>query len=115
MRFRQIPVVDIAGKLIGAVERRSVLEAVDEIADRRLLLFSGILGGEEVRSMPFAARTGRRLPWLCINIGLNILSASVIAMFQETLNEVIILAVFLPDHFGHEWLLRQSSRRRQYS
>ncbi|HAR67351.1 MAG TPA: magnesium transporter [Lentisphaeria bacterium] len=94
--FQAIPVVDIAGKLIGAVERRSVLEAVDEIADRRLLLFSGILGGEEVRSMPFAARTGRRLPWLCINIGLNILSASVIAMFQETLNEVIILAVFLP-------------------
>lgn len=94
--YSAIPVVDSQGLLLGAVKRRSVLEAVDELADRRLLSFSGILGGEEVRSMPLASRTGRRLPWLCINIALNILSASIIALFQETLNEVIVLAVFLP-------------------
>jgi magnesium transporter len=37
-----------------------------------------------------------RLSWLSINIVLNIIAASVIAMFQDTLSAVIALAVFLP-------------------
>jgi magnesium transporter len=46
--------------------------------------------------MPIAIRTQRRFSWLSINILLNILAASVIAYFEETLSAVIALAVFLP-------------------
>jgi magnesium transporter len=46
--------------------------------------------------MPLFNRAGRRLSWLSINIVLNIIAASVIALYQDTLTAVITLAVFLP-------------------
>ena len=46
--------------------------------------------------MPTVTRARRRLSWLSINIVLNIIAASVIALYQETLAAVIVLAVFLP-------------------
>ena len=46
--------------------------------------------------MPLLRRSRRRLTWLSVNILLNIMAASVIALFQDTLSSVIALAVFLP-------------------
>ena len=52
----------------------------------------GIVGGEEIRTMPLLRRSRRRLTWLSVNILLNIMAASVIALFQDTLSSVIALA-----------------------
>ncbi|MFT6862408.1 MAG: magnesium transporter, partial [Akkermansiaceae bacterium] len=57
---------------------------------------AGIVGGEELRSMPLKHRCTRRLAWLGPNILLNLLAASVIASYEDTLQAVIALAVFLP-------------------
>ena len=57
---------------------------------------AGIIGGDELRSMPVFLRSRRRLAWLSINILLNIAAASVIAFYEDTLTAVIALAVFLP-------------------
>jgi magnesium transporter len=46
--------------------------------------------------MPLLNRSGRRLSWLSLNIVLNIIAASVIAVYQDTLAAAITLAVFLP-------------------
>ena len=46
--------------------------------------------------MPTLVRSRRRLSWLSVNILLNIVAASVIALYQDTLAQVIALAVFLP-------------------
>jgi magnesium transporter len=81
---------------MGVVRRADVEEAVGERADRTFLKVSGIIGGEEIRSMSFGVRATRRLSWLSINIVLNVIAASVIAFYQETLAAVIALAVFLP-------------------
>ncbi|MEM6780170.1 MAG: magnesium transporter, partial [Planctomycetota bacterium] len=56
----------------------------------------GIIGGEELRTMPVLQRARRRLSWLSLNIGLNMIGAMVIAFYQDTLQQVIALAVFLP-------------------
>jgi magnesium transporter len=74
----------------------SVEEAVNKRKTRNFLRLSGIIGGDEFRTMPLISRSGRRLAWLSMNIVLNIIAASVIAMYQDTLSAVIILAVFLP-------------------
>jgi len=75
-------------------------EAIEEAVSKRntktFLRLSGIIGGEEFRTMPLFSRSGRRLSWLSMNIVLNIIAASVIALYQDTLAAVIILAVFLP-------------------
>jgi magnesium transporter len=90
------PVVDDNGRLVGRLRRRAVAMALAERAQSDQLKVQGIVGGEELRSMALPLRAGRRLSWLSINILLNILAASVIAFFQDTVSAVIALAVFLP-------------------
>ncbi|MDH3336957.1 MAG: magnesium transporter [Gammaproteobacteria bacterium] len=91
-----VPVVDDRGMLLGIVRRRAVLEALTEKSESDSLKAAGIIGGDELRSMPVFTRSRRRLAWLSINIGLNIIAASVIAAYEDTLTAVIALAVFLP-------------------
>ncbi|MFC1591180.1 magnesium transporter [Thermodesulfobacteriota bacterium] len=94
--FYGIPVVDDRGVLRGVVRRASVMEAAGKNSNKLFLKFAGIIGGEELRSTPFFTRSSRRLSWLSINIVLNIIAASVIAFYQDTLEKAITLAVFLP-------------------
>jgi magnesium transporter len=91
-----VPVVDELGVLIGVVREQDVQDAAEERSSRTMLRFTGILGGEEFRTMPLRLRSFRRLSWLSINIVLNVLAASVIVWYQDTLASVIALAVFLP-------------------
>lgn len=91
-----LPVVDQEGHLLGVVRRSDVEQAGAEQASRAFLQFAGIMGGEELRSQPLSKRCASRLSWLSINILLNILAASVISLYEETLSAVIALAVFLP-------------------
>jgi magnesium transporter len=91
-----VPAIDGDGRLVGVVRATDVEEAAAERSSRSFLKFMGIVGGEEFRSMPLRIRSMRRLSWLSVNIVLNIVAASVIAVNQETLAAVIALAVFLP-------------------
>ncbi len=90
------PVVDRAGRLLGVVREEALEEASTRRVTRQFLGFSGIVGGEEYRSMPLRVRSGRRLSWLSINVVLNVIAATVIAAYQDTLAAAIALAVFLP-------------------
>jgi len=91
-----IPVVSLDGRLVGVVLPDAVNEASCKKADQQFLDSSGIVGGEEFRSMPILVRSGRRFSWLSINIILNVIAASIIAYYQDTLAAAITLAVFLP-------------------
>jgi magnesium transporter len=90
------PVVDAGNRLVGVVLPQDIEEAVNKRKTKNFLRLSGIIGGEEFRTMPLLSRSGRRLSWLSMNIVLNIIAASVIALYQDTLAAVITLAVFLP-------------------
>jgi len=91
-----VPVVDDKNRILGVVRRRAVYDAVAEHAEADHLKSQGIVGGEELRSMPTSIRSRRRLSWLSVNIVLNLIAASVIAQFQDVLSAMIVLAVFLP-------------------
>jgi magnesium transporter len=94
--FVGIPVTDEGGRLLGVVRHDTVHEAVAAKADQSMLSISGILGGEELRSMSAPRRVAGRLSWLGINVLLNVVAASVIAVYQETISAAVVLAVFLP-------------------
>jgi magnesium transporter len=93
--FMGLPVTE-RGRLVGVIRRDDVHDAIDKESNRTFLRLSGISGGEELRSMPWYLRARRRLSWLSINVLLNLMAASVIALYQETLAEAVVLAVFLP-------------------
>lgn len=94
--FLGVPVVDAEGRLLGVVHRNAVDYEATRAAESDFLKSQGIIGGEELRTMPLWQRAKRRLSWLSINIVLNIGAAGVIAVYQDTLAKVIALAVFLP-------------------
>lgn len=94
--FLGVPVVDEQIRLRGVLRRLAVEEAEGDLATAQFLKVSGHVGEEELRSMPMPRRARRRLAWLSVNILLNVVAASVIALYQETLQAAIVLAVFLP-------------------
>lgn len=93
--FLGIPVVETDGHLVGVVSRFALDAAVLERAENSSLKRQGVVG-DELRSMPLAVRSRRRLSWLSANIVLNMIAASVISAYEETLTAVIAIAVFLP-------------------
>ncbi len=93
--FLGLPVVEADGALVGVVSRSAVDTAALERAESESLKRQGVVG-DEVRAMPTWIRSRRRLAWLSANIVLNILAASVISAYEETLAAVIAIAVFLP-------------------
>jgi len=92
--FLGLPVVDDQGSPLGVVSRVAIAEATlkrseqDSLARQRM--------SDELRSMPTWFRSRRRLAWLSSNIVLNIIAASVISAYEETLAAMIAIAVFLP-------------------
>lgn len=91
-----VPVVDAHQALLGVVRREDVAEAIAERSENDFRKIQGIVGGDEIRSLPVATRSRRRLQWLSVNIVLNLIAASVIAAYEDTLAAAILLAVFLP-------------------
>ena len=93
--FLGLPVVEEDGTLVGVVSRSAVDAAALERSESESLKRQGVVG-DEVRAMPLWLRSRRRLAWLSANIVLNIIAASVISAYEETLAAVIAIAVFLP-------------------
>lgn len=93
--FLGVPVVDEQGLLSGVISRGDLEQALAERYSVEFRRSKGVVS-EELRTMPTLLRTRRRLAWLSINILLNVFAASVIAMYQDVLAQVIALAVFLP-------------------
>ncbi len=94
--FWVVPVTDEDGRMIGLVRRADVEEAMEEEQERTLLRFSGIIGGEELRSMPVSERSSRRLLWLGLNMILSVIAASVVLGHQDTVDQVFALVFFMP-------------------
>jgi len=93
--FLGFPVVDADGKLVGSVSRSAVADAAFERVESESLKRQGVIT-DELRSMPLLLRSRRRLAWLSTNIVLNVIAASVISAYEETIAAVIAIAVFLP-------------------
>jgi magnesium transporter len=89
------PVVDVAGRLIGMVRGRTLFaeEAFEISAQAQRLV--GVDGEERLatrwpRSLKF------RHPWLQLNLLTAFLAAAVVGFFQDTIDRLVVLAMFLP-------------------
>lgn len=94
-QFLGLPVVEEDGRIAGVLHRAAFDEALLEKAESSSLKRHGV-STDELRSMPLITRSRRRLAWLSANILLNIIAASVIAAYEDTLTAVIAVAIFLP-------------------
>ena len=82
-----VPVVDEENKLVGVVTVDDVIDVIKDEATEDLLRLAGVSGGEAIR---------KRLPWLIVNLGTAFVAASVVSLFEVTIQQVTALAVFMP-------------------
>ncbi len=89
------PVVDDAGRLVGVLTIDDVVDVIQEEADEDLRALAGVSSDEELSdTVAYTARS--RLPWLVINLGTAFISASIIALFEGTIEKMVALAVLMP-------------------
>jgi magnesium transporter len=90
-----LPVVDIHGRLIGAIRHGALLKTLEEAASVDIQMMVGAGREERALSAPqFAIR--KRLPWLWINLATAFVAASVVGLFEDTIARFTALAVMMP-------------------
>ena len=90
-----LPVTDVGGQLIGRITGDDVLDVVEEEATEDMYLLAGVGEDEHILDPP-ARSIRKRLPWLFVNIVTSLIAASVISLFEGTLENFVTLAVFMP-------------------
>ncbi len=88
------PVVDEDGRLIGIITYDDVIDVIDEEAQEDMLKLGGIEEDDLYRSI--LPTSYSRFRWLFINLFTAFLAASVISIFQVTIEKVVALAVLMP-------------------
>lgn len=89
------PVVDESHRLLGRITVDDVVDVIREEADRAVMAPAGLSEEEDILAP--VVRTGRRrAPWLGINLVTAFIAASVVALFEQTIEKVAVLAVMMP-------------------
>ena len=89
------PVVDSNGRLLGRITIDDVVDVIREDADHSFMSMAG-LDEEEDTFAPFYRAAPRRALWLGVNLITAFIAASVINLFQGTIEKVVALAVLMP-------------------
>lgn len=88
-------VVDAEGRLLGRITFDDVSDVVEQEATEDLLRFGGVSATEDLgASWGEAVRS--RLPWLFVNLLTAFMAASVVLYFEDTLQRLVTLAIFMP-------------------
>lgn len=90
-----LPVVDFQDHLIGIITVDDALDVIDEEAIDDYSKFAALTDAPSSDSRPLEAAK-KRLPWLIILLFLGMLTASLIDGFEETLEAVPRVAMFIP-------------------
>lgn len=93
-----LPVINTAGKMLGIITVDDVMDIIVEETTEDFNEFAAISKSKQpVSSEETTWSIARaRLPWIIILIFLGMISATLINSFEETLNEVVLLAAFIP-------------------
>jgi magnesium transporter len=89
------PVIDDAGKLLGRITIDDVVDVIREDAEHSLMSMAG-LDEDEDTFAPVLKTMPRRAVWLGINLLAASIAASVVSLFQDTIEKVVALAVLMP-------------------
>ncbi|WP_257275034.1 magnesium transporter [Endozoicomonas sp. SESOKO4] len=89
------PVVSEQGQLLGRITIDDVVDVIREEAEHSMMSMAG-LDDDEDTFAPALKTARRRAVWLGINLITAFIAASVIGMFQATIDKVVALAVLMP-------------------
>jgi len=90
-----LPVVDYNWHLLGVITHDDMVDVLDEEATEDIYRLGGVPEEQpaDVR-IPTALRA--RTPWLVLNLGTALTSATILSLFEDTITRVAALAIFFP-------------------
>ncbi|PTL38631.1 magnesium transporter [Alkalicoccus saliphilus] len=93
--FLAVPVVTKQNTLVGIITVDDILDVVEEETEEDFGEISGTRGSLDAKISSFEAAK-KRAPWIIILMFLGLITANVIGQFEETLEAVVLLSVFIP-------------------
>ncbi|MFO7872182.1 MAG: magnesium transporter [Candidatus Undinarchaeales archaeon] len=91
----RVVVYDDDGSVIGVIYAKDLLDVIQKETTEDLYGFAGVNREEDVLDNMFT-KVKYRYKWLIINLFTAFIAASVIGLFQDTISQYVILAVYLP-------------------
>ncbi len=89
------PVVNEDGLLLGRITIDDVVDVIREDADHSMMGMAGLDEDEDTFG-PVMNTVRQRSVWLCVNLFTALAASAVINIFQDTINQVVALAVLMP-------------------
>lgn len=89
------PVLDDEGRLIGRITVDDVIDQIREDSDRAMMNMAGLDDEADIFA-PVLVSSRRRAIWLGVNLLTAFLASWVIGRFQDTLAQLVALAVLMP-------------------
>jgi len=93
--FVSLPIVEDDDRLVGIVTVDDVIDIFIQEANEDIEKLSASGKSIDFRTNPFVAAY-RRLPWLVLLLFIGLVSGSIIASFENTLQSVVALSFFMP-------------------
>lgn len=90
-----MPVVDSIGRLLGRITVDDVMDKIRESSERDYQLASGLSSDVDADDS-ILAQTKARIPWLLIGIVAGIVASLILSGFEDQLQAVTALALFIP-------------------
>jgi magnesium transporter len=90
-----IPVLDEAERLVGVLTFDDIVDLLDEEADAEIKALGGVKAEEEISDTVWTIAKSR-FTWLLVNLFTAILASGVIALFENSLKNMVALAVLMP-------------------
>ena len=87
-------VVDQSGRLVGMITVDDIVHIIQEEASEDALLLSGV--GEGDINEPVIDSYKSRVRWLIANLGTALVAATIISMFESTIERMVALAALMP-------------------
>ncbi|MEX0955792.1 MAG: magnesium transporter [Rhizobiaceae bacterium] len=87
-------VVDENERLVGVLTIDDVVDVIQQEAEEDLLRMGGV--GDEELSDTVMTTSRSRVPWLIVNLATAFIAASVISLFDGTIEQIVALAVLMP-------------------
>jgi magnesium transporter len=87
-------VVDENERLVGVLTIDDVVDVIQQEAEEDLLRMGGV--GDEELSDNVLTTSRSRVPWLLVNLVTAFVAASVISLFDATIEQIVALAILMP-------------------
>ncbi len=94
-KSKKIVMLDHDTSVLGIIYADSIKPLFDQLPAESLYDFAGVSDSEVVHDSMWS-KVRHRYQWLIINLATGFLAASVVSLFENTLSQLVLLAIYMP-------------------